>query len=63
MKVGGLALSAFRPSFLADGQPDGLTLVLCLDDFLFEPTNPDAIVEHFAHFAVLANEDAAFGVF
>ena len=48
---------------LPDGEPDGLATGFSLDDLLFEPMNPDATVEHFAHFAVLANEDATFGVF
>ena len=50
-------------SLLADGDPDGLTPTLGFDDFLFEAVNPDAAVEDFANFAVLAYEDAAFGVF
>ena len=50
-------------SFLFDGQPHSLAPTLGLDDFLFQAVNPDATVEHFADFAVLANEDAAFGVF
>ena len=48
---------------LLDGDPDGLTPTLGFHDFLFEAVNPDAAVEHFAHFAVLAYQDAAFGVF
>jgi len=48
---------------LFDGDPDGFTLVLGFDDFLFEAVEPDAAVEHLAYFAVLAYEDAAFGVF
>ena len=52
-----------RGNYLADGDPDGLTFVLGLDDLLFQAVNPDARVEHLTHFAVLTNEDAAFGVF
>ena len=48
---------------LLNGQPDCFTFVLGLDDFLFQAVNPDAAVEHFADFAVLAYEDAAFGIF
>ena len=48
---------------LLNGDPDGLTFVLGLDDFLFQAVEPDAAVEDFADFAVLAYEDAAFGVF
>ena len=47
---------------LLNGDPDGFTFVLGLDDFLFQAVNPDAAVEDFADFAVLANEDATFGV-
>ena len=46
-----------------DGDPDGLTPTLGLDDFLLQAMNPDAAVEHFTDFAVLAYEDATFGVF
>ena len=45
-----------------DGDPDGLTPTLGLDDFLFQAVNPDTAVEHFADFTILANEDAALGV-
>ena len=48
---------------LLDGQPDGFSPILGLDDLLFEAMNPDAAVEDFADFAVLAYEDATFGVF
>ena len=48
---------------LLNGDPDGLTFVLGLDDFLFQAVEPDAAVEHFTDFAVLAYEDATFGVF
>ena len=47
---------------LFNSQPNCFTLVFSLHDFLFQAMNPDATVEHFADFAVLANEDAAFGV-
>ena len=43
---------------LLDREPDGLTFVLGLDDFLFQAVNPDAAVEDFADFTVLAYEDA-----
>ena len=46
-----------------DGDPHGFTLVLGFDNLLFQAVNPDAAVEDFADFAVLANEDATFGVF
>ena len=49
--------------WLLDGNPDGLTFVFGLDDFLFQAVNPDAAVEDFADFTVLAYEDATFGVF
>ena len=45
-----------------DGDPDRLTSVFGLDDLLFQAVNPDAAVEDFADFAVLAYEDAALGV-
>ena len=48
---------------LTYGDPDGFTPPLSLNDLLLQAMNPDAAVEHFADFAVLANEDAAFGVF
>ena len=49
--------SAIQASLMApaapssDSDPDGLTPALCLDDCLFQPMNPEATVEHFAHFA------------
>ena len=45
-----------------DGNPDRLTPTLGFDDFLLETVNPDTTVEHFADFAVLADEDATFCV-
>ena len=48
---------------LLNGDPDSFTFFFGFDDFLFQSMNPDATVEHFADFAVFANEDAAFGVF
>ena len=48
---------------LLNGDPDGLASVFGFDDLLLQALNPDTGVEDFAHFAVLANEDAAFGVF
>ena len=56
-------MSALNEGDLLNGQPDGFTFFFGLDDFLFQAVEPDATVEDFAHFAVLANEDAAFGVF
>ena len=46
-----------------DGDPDGLTPTLGLDDLLLQPMKPEARVEHLAYLTVLAYEDAAFGVF
>ena len=46
-----------------DGQPHGFASGFGFNDFLLETVNPDAAIEDFAHFAVLAYEDAAFGVF
>ena len=46
-----------------DGDPDGLTLVLGLDDLLLQAVKPDAAVEHLTYQAIFAYEDAAFGVF
>ena len=46
-----------------DGDPDRLTSVFGLHDFLLQAMNPDAGVEHFADLTVLAHEDAALGVF
>ena len=48
---------------LTDGDPDGLTPTLGLDDLLLQTMNPDAAVEHFADLTVLAYEDATFCVF
>ena len=56
-------LQMIRVRRLFDGDPDGFTFVLGLDDFLFEAVEPDAAVEDFADFAVFTYEDAAFGVF
>ena len=47
---------------LLNGDPDGLTFVLGFDDLLLQAVEPDAAVEDFADFTVLAYEDAAFGV-
>jgi len=47
---------------LLDCYPDALAFVLGLDDFLFQAVEPDARVEHLAHFPVLAYEDAALGI-
>ena len=48
---------------LLNGDPDGLASVFGFDDLLLQAMNPDAAVEDFTYFTVLANEDAAFGVF
>ena len=48
---------------LLNGDPDSFAFVFGFDDFLLQAVNPDAAVEDFADFAVLAYEDAAFGVF
>ena len=45
-----------------DGQPDGLTSVLGLDDFLLQAVEPDAAVNQLTNELILAYEDAAFGV-
>ena len=48
---------------LTDGDPDGFTPPLSLDDFLFQAVKPDAAINHLPHELVLAYEDATFGVF
>ena len=48
---------------LLNGDPDGFTFVLGFDDFLFQAVEPDARIDDLTHELVLANEDAAFGVF
>jgi len=48
---------------LLNGNPHALATFLGLDDFLLQAVQPDVRVEHLAHFAVLAHEDAPFGVF
>ena len=45
-----------------DGDPDGLTPTLGLDDLLLQAMEPDAAVEHLTYQAIFAYEDAAFGV-
>ena len=45
-----------------DGDPDGLTPTLGLDDLLLQAMEPDARVEHLTYQAIFAYEDAAFGV-
>jgi hypothetical protein len=47
---------------LFDGNPHGFASILCLHDLLFQAVEPDAGIKHFAYFAVLAYEDAAFGI-
>ena len=51
-----LAASSF------DGQPNSLTSVLGLDDFLFQAVEPDATVNQLTNELILAYEDAALGV-
>ena len=51
-----LAASSF------DGQPNGFTFVLGLDDFLFQAVEPDAAVNQLTNELILAYEDAALGV-
>ena len=58
-----LAVAGQGFDLLFDGDPDGLAFVFGGDDFLLQAVNPDAAVEDFADFAVLAYKDAAFGVF
>ena len=57
-----MSVSPERES-LADGDPDGLTPTLGLDNLLLQAMNPDARVKDFADFTVLTNEYATFGVF
>ena len=45
-----------------DGDPDRLTSVFGLHDFLLQFVEPFAGVKHFADLSVLADEDATFGV-
>lgn len=45
-----------------DGDPDRLTSVFGLHDFLFQFVEPLAGVEHLADLSVLAYKDAALGV-
>ena len=47
---------------LLDGQPDGFSPTLRLDDFLFQAMEPDVGVEHHALLQVLAYKDATLGV-
>ena len=47
---------------LLDGNPDGLTFILGLDDFLLQAVEPDAAVDQLTNELVLANEDAALGI-
>ena len=48
--------------FLPDGDPDGFSPTLGLDDFLLEAVEPDAGVDDLTYKFVLAYENAAFGV-
>lgn len=48
---------------LSDRQPDGLASVLGFHDFLLQPMQPDARVNHLPHELVLAYEYAPFSVF
>ena len=56
-------MSALNERELLNGDPDGLTPTLGLDDLLFQAVEPDAAVNHLPYEFVLAYEDAAFGVF
>ena len=47
---------------LLNGDPDGLTFVLGLDDFLFQAVEPDAAVDQLTYELVLADEDATLGI-
>lgn len=47
---------------LSDRQPDALASVFGLDDFLFQPVQPDTRVNHLPHELVLAYEYAPFSV-
>ena len=51
-----------REEGLFDGQPDSFITGFGIDYLLFQAMNPDAAVEDFADFTVLAYEDAALGV-
>jgi hypothetical protein len=52
-----------RPLFLLDGYPHRLASFLGLNDFLFQPVQPDARVNHLTYELVFAYENAASGVF
>ena len=45
-----------------DGNPDGLSPPLGLDDLLLQAVEPDAAVNDLTHELVLAYKDATFGV-
>ena len=51
------------PKSLLDGQPDGFTAILGLDDLLFEFIEPLAGFEQTADDLIATDEDAACGVF
>ena len=46
-----------------DGNPDGLSPTLGLDDLLLQAVEPDTAVNDLTYKFVLTYEDAAFGVF
>ena len=46
-----------------DGDPDGLSPTLGLDDLLLQTVEPDTTVNDLTYKFVLTYEDAAFGVF
>ena len=46
-----------------DGDPDGLSPTLGLDDLLLQAVEPDTAVNDLTYKFVLTYEDAAFGVF
>ena len=56
-------MSALNERELLNGDPDGLTPTLGLDDFLFQAVNPNAGVNDLTYDLVLAHKDATFGIF
>lgn len=46
-----------------DGDPDGLSPTLGLDDLLLQAVEPDAAVDDLAYYQVATYEDATFCVF
>ena len=53
---------AYKSCLLFDGQPDGFTFILGLDDLLFELVEPFAAFEDFTYTLVATYEDTALGV-